>query len=126
VSFAGVLQRPRPVQRPHPPIVVGGWTPAALRRAVQVGNGWYGWQMGLGQTAETLRALRKATARRPRPAALGELEITITPPGTVDIDTCRRYRDLGVHGLALLPSTTDGTAIDDLIQTVGATLVPRI
>jgi probable F420-dependent oxidoreductase len=126
VSFAGVLQRPRPVQRPHPPIVVGGWTPAALRRAVQVGNGWYGWQMDLEQTAQTLEALREAGRRHERPAALGPLEITITPAGPVDVDTCRRYQDLGVHRLALLPSTTDGTVIDDLIQSVGETLVARI
>jgi probable F420-dependent oxidoreductase len=40
VSFAGVHQQPPPRQRPHPPIVVGGHSPAALRRAVRVGNGW--------------------------------------------------------------------------------------
>src|SRR5207249_633356 len=42
VSFAGVFQRPWPVQRPHPPIVVGGHSEAAYRRALMVGNGWYG------------------------------------------------------------------------------------
>jgi probable F420-dependent oxidoreductase len=125
-SFTGVMQRPRPVQRPHPPIVVGGWTPPALRRAVRDGNGWYGWQMDLEQTAQTLGALREAARRHQRPAALGELEITITPPGPVDVDTCRRYRDLGVHRLALLPSSTDGPAMDELIGSVGETLVGRI
>jgi alkanesulfonate monooxygenase SsuD/methylene tetrahydromethanopterin reductase-like flavin-dependent oxidoreductase (luciferase family) len=39
VAFADVVQRPRPAQRPHPPIVVGGESPAALHRAVQSGNG---------------------------------------------------------------------------------------
>src|SRR5262252_6060372 len=43
-SFEGVVQRPRPVQQPHPPIVIGGHSPAALRRAIVSGNGWYGWQ----------------------------------------------------------------------------------
>jgi len=126
VAFSGVLQRPRPVQRPHPPIVVGGWTPPALRRAVREGNGWYGWQMDLEQTAQTLSALRETARREDRPAALGELEITITPTGPVNVDVARRYRDLGVHRLALLPSTTDGSAIDDLIASVGDTLIGRV
>jgi hypothetical protein len=42
------------------------------------------------------------------------------------VDTCRRYRDLGVHRLALLPSSTDGLAMDELIGSVGETLVGRI
>ena len=44
VGFSDVLQRPRPVQEPHPPIVLGGHSPAAYRRAIEAGNGWYGWE----------------------------------------------------------------------------------
>jgi hypothetical protein len=57
---------------------------------------------------------------------LGELEITITPPGIPDVDTARRYADLGVHRLAIQPRTMDGTAMDELIATVGETLVGRV
>ena len=32
---------PKPVQKPHPPIWVGGESPAALRRAGRLGNAWY-------------------------------------------------------------------------------------
>src|SRR5262245_20653215 len=42
VSIEGVDAQPRPVQRPGPPIVVGGEAPVALRRAVMMANGWYG------------------------------------------------------------------------------------
>jgi probable F420-dependent oxidoreductase len=47
VSFSGLIERPLPVQRPHPPIVVGGHSKAAHRRAVEGANGWYGWDLGL-------------------------------------------------------------------------------
>ena len=42
VSFDGVDARPRPAQRPGPPIVLGGEAPAALRRAATTANGWFG------------------------------------------------------------------------------------
>lgn len=41
VSFADVIFSPKPVQTPHPPIWVGGESPAALRRAVTLGDAWY-------------------------------------------------------------------------------------
>ena len=126
VSFAGVIERPRPVQRPHPPIVVGGHSPAALGRAVRSGNGWYGWELDLEQTARSLAELREVAGRIERPAGLGELEITITPRGIPDADTARRYAALGVHRLAIQPPTMDGEAIDELIETIGDTLVGRI
>src|SRR5262247_1650051 len=47
VAFADVQAHPQPAQRPHPPIVVGGRTALAFRRAVQQGNGWYGFALDL-------------------------------------------------------------------------------
>lgn len=124
VSFEDVLERPRPVQRPHPPIVVGGHSPAAYRRAAREADGWYGWELDLGATAAALAELR----RQERPAGRGELEITITPtpPGPVDLETARRYAELGVHRLALQPPTMEGSAIDELIATVGDQLAGRV
>ena len=126
VSFADVMQRPLPAQRPHPPIVVGGHSPAAYRRAVRVANGWYGWQLDVEETRRTVVELRETARRLERPPELGELEITITPPAAVDVETALRYADAGVHRLALQPETMDGTAIDELIATVGDQLVGRL
>ena len=126
VKFDQVLQRPRPVQRPHPPIVVGGHSPSALRRAVLAGNGWYGWELDPAETARALDDLREAGRSHGRPPELGELEITITPPGVPNLDTAREYAALGVHRLAIQPRTMDGPAIDDLIATVRETLVDRV
>jgi probable F420-dependent oxidoreductase len=126
VSFSGVFQRPPPVQRPHPPIVVGGHSDAALRRAVTTANGWYGVYLDVEQAAEALRRLREFAAGCDRPAGLGELEITITPPGPVDLDTARRYADLGVHRLVIPPRSTDGSDMEQLIRSVGDTLVGRV
>lgn len=122
VSFDGVSQRPLPVQRPHPPIVVGGHVPAALRRAARLGNGWYGWELDVPQTEKALTALRAAD----RPAALGDLEITITPPSIPDLDTVHRYADLGVHRLVLQPDNMDSATMAKLITTVGESLIDKL
>ena len=41
VGFANISFAPKPVQKPHPPIWVGGESPAALRRAVRYGDVWF-------------------------------------------------------------------------------------
>ena len=41
VNFAGILFAPKPVQKPHPPIWVGGESGPALRRAARLGSTWY-------------------------------------------------------------------------------------
>jgi probable F420-dependent oxidoreductase len=126
VSFDGVVQRPRPVQRPHPPIVVGGHSRSALLRAVRAGDGWYGWELDPAQTALALADLRGLARDGQRPPGLGELEITITPPGVPDLDTVRRYAAAGVHRLAIQPPTMEGTAMDEVIAMVGERLVGRV
>jgi probable F420-dependent oxidoreductase len=127
VSFSGVIERPRPIQRPHPPIVVGGHSPTAYRRAIQSGNGWYGWDLDLEQTAEALASLRETAKRHDRPAGLGPLEVTITPPpGSLDAETARRYADLGVHRLTIQPHSMDGSAIEELITSAGERLIGRM
>ncbi|MBV8168837.1 MAG: LLM class F420-dependent oxidoreductase [Alphaproteobacteria bacterium] len=41
VNFADVDFSPKPVQKPHPPLWIGGESPPALRRAAKYGDGWY-------------------------------------------------------------------------------------
>jgi probable F420-dependent oxidoreductase len=99
VNFEGIQSLPRPVQQPHPPIVIGGGTPEAFQRAVQHGNGWYGFALDVDATARCIEGLQAAHHDVARPAELGELEISVTPAGKLDTDTIRRFADLGVHRL---------------------------
>ena len=102
-QISGVRQQPMPAQKPHPPIVVGGMSPVAYRRAVRQGNGWYGFAQTVEAAAASIAGLEEAASVEERPASLGGLEITVTPPGPVDADAVKRYEDLGVSRLALLP-----------------------
>jgi probable F420-dependent oxidoreductase len=40
-NFANIGFKPKPVQKPYPPIWVGGESPAALRRTAELGDAWY-------------------------------------------------------------------------------------
>lgn len=99
VSFAGIDAQPRPVQRPHPPIVIGGRSPQAFGRALTHANGWYGFALDLDETAACIAGLRAARAAHSRPSALGELHISVTPRGALTLDVVRRFADLGVTRL---------------------------
>jgi probable F420-dependent oxidoreductase len=102
VAFSGIDAQPRPAQRPHPPIHVGGQSPGAYRRAVLRGNGWYGFALDLDNTRRCLAGLAQAREQAARPAALGALEISVTPPPNVKPADVARYEELGVDRLALL------------------------
>ena len=75
MAFADVIFSPKPVQKPHPPIWVGGESPAALRRTVQLGNAWYPGNNNqvkpldtparLGAAMAELRRLAEAAGRDP-------------------------------------------------------------
>ena len=103
VRFSGIDAHPRPVQKPHPPIVVGGLSPSALRRAARYGNGWYGFFVDLDATKNAIEGLR-AAEQRGRPSGLGRLEISVTPPPRSTPDTLKRYAELGVDRLILYPT----------------------
>ncbi len=99
VVFEHIQALPRPVQRPHPPIVFGGATTPAFRRAVMHANGWYGFALDLDSTARCIDGLRAAQRDCQRPAELGELEISVTPSIRLDAETVKRFAELGVHRL---------------------------
>ena len=125
VSFDGVQAMPRPLQTPTPPIVVGGRTPPAFRRAVTQGHGWYGFGLDVGETQKLLAALREAERKHPRPPALGTLEISVTPPGYDLPDKATRdaYAAAGVHRLILRPRPEmDAPALERFAAETGRAL----
>ncbi len=124
VSFDGVQAMPRPVQAPVP-IVVGGRTPPAFRRAVTQGHGWYGFGLDVAETQKFVTALRETAKKHPRPPALGTLEISVTPPGldVPDKATVDAYAAAGVHRLILRPRPDmDAPALERFAADAGRAL----
>lgn len=125
-AFHDIQARPQPVQKPHPPVVIGGHTKEAFRRAVQYGNGWYGFALDLAATEKCLTGLKEAAQQVQRPTELGALEISITPGPQLDLEMAKRYADLGVH--RLIPfrrGKTEQELLDFISQTRDA-LIGRV
>jgi probable F420-dependent oxidoreductase len=126
-SFAGVQAHPRPVQRPTPPIVIGGHTAAAFRRAVENGHGWYGFALDGAGVTRCLDGLADAARRYPRPAELGPLQISVTPRGRIDEESARAYADLGVHRLIVTPPrAADAAGLERFIADIAGTVIGKV
>ena len=102
VSFSGIQARPQPAQSGGPPIIVGGNSPAAYRRAVTNGQGWYGFGMDVDGTKQCLDDLSEAQATYDRPEELGKLEISISPRVRPSEEVFQAFEDLGINRLILL------------------------
>jgi probable F420-dependent oxidoreductase len=120
VSFEGIQAHP---QR-NIPIVVGGHTPAAYRRAVEQAAGWYGFALDLNDTARCLTLLREAREQYDRPTDLGELEISVTPRHSLTQAIVNQFVDLGVHRLIVMPrSSLSEPQLQEFVTNIGETLI---
>lgn len=71
VAFAEARSEQKPVQRPYSPLLIGGSGPRALRRAVELGDGWYPMTGNPAEVRAGIAPIRElALARGPDPAAL--------------------------------------------------------
>jgi len=83
---------PKPVQKPHPPVLVGGAFPWAARRAVRYGDGWYP-NASAGDPELYLPQLRQMAAE----AGRDPKSLPVTIGGAPEDPTqLQRFRDLGV------------------------------
>lgn len=112
----GVQSKPMPVQKPHPPIIIGGMSDVAYRRAIRQGDGWYGFNQTEEAAAESIAGLKRAAESLGQADRFETLEISVTPRGPVDADRVKRFEDLGVSRLILLPQPDPaaGSLLDGL------------
>jgi alkanesulfonate monooxygenase SsuD/methylene tetrahydromethanopterin reductase-like flavin-dependent oxidoreductase (luciferase family) len=82
------------VQRPHPPILVGGESGPAYRRVARHGQGWYGFALTPERLREALAALERTLEAEGR--RRDDVLVYASPKGRPDADTLRAFRDAGV------------------------------
>lgn len=118
-SFEGIDAQPRPVQKPHPPIVVGGMSRSGAKRAARYGNGWYGFLTDPESTAQSVEWIRGYIAAGVRPDELGEVEISVTPPMRLTTAVVDKYAEIGVHRLIPMSNATSLGEVLRLVDDIG-------
>ena len=108
VSFTNAVQLPKPVQQPRPPIIIGGQTRAACRRAARMGDGWSSWLLPEDQIAATLQALDEECEQEGRDPNSLRRSHTIFYPGAEHFDAFldRSAKD-GVDEVIVVPWVPD-------------------
>jgi probable F420-dependent oxidoreductase len=91
VNLDPMIARPKPVQKPHPPIHVGGAFRHGARRAIRYGDGWI--PTARGDLAEVLPKFREMVREAGRDPA--SIEITLFGLGE-DLDRVKRLKEMGV------------------------------
>ena len=104
VDFPPMMTWPKPVQKPHPPVIIGGMFPHAARRALRYGDGWipHSRRPQYEDVTDFLPRFRQMAAEAGRDPA--SVPITVWGVGE-DLGRLQRYRDLGVARVVVsLPS----------------------
>jgi probable F420-dependent oxidoreductase len=100
--FPEVACEPHPVQKPHPPIWIGGHTGPALRRIVEYGDGWAAVVFNPQEFAERLDKLKEKAAKAGRD--LSTITLCVSPRGKrpeAMLEDIPRYQELGATYLYL-------------------------
>lgn len=104
----GAVQNPKPVQKPHPPLIFGGESDAALNRVATLGQGWYGFNLtpdAFKQSLEKLDKLLEANGR-----SRDDIAIYISPaPGSNRPDDFAQFAAAGAEQI-ILPVMANDTA----------------
>jgi probable F420-dependent oxidoreductase len=110
VDFPEMMAWPKPVQKPYPPILVGGAFPHAARRAIRYGDGWApiagrGPESDGEQVLPRFRQMLTEAGRDPQ-----SMPVTLFGPAE-DADRLARYRDQGVARVVVMLQSAKSDAI---------------
>ena len=136
---------PRPLQKPHPPLLIGGNSHRAIRRAAELGDAWYPFFTGSGVSAtartaemssegdliEGMRYLHEHCAKigRERPPEI--ILSSLTSPGEklhpeAMIERILRYDQLGVTGAAIHVDGKTRAEWCDNVERYGAEVLAKL
>ncbi len=122
VSFARAKSYPKPVQDGGVPIVIGGHTPAAARRAGRLGDGFFPARGDLATLPGLLDEMRRAA----REAGRDPDAIEVTTGGAMDVEGARRYADAGVDRLVVPPLGFDLDTLERQLGEFGENVIAKL
>jgi len=111
VNFDPMMAWPKPVQKPHPPVIVGGAFPYGARRAIRHGDGWvpHASRPEYGDVSDFLPQFQQMAKEAGRdPATLPVTMFRVVE----ELDRLRHYRDIGIARVVItLPSAGEDQVV---------------
>jgi probable F420-dependent oxidoreductase len=120
-DFEDLISSPKPLQDPHPPLVIGGNRPPALRRAARLGDGWHPMNVspdGLARRLETVRS--EATAAR-REHVLETVQVRLDMQ-RVTAESVAAYAEAGASDLVMSLNTANIDEIEKALESFAAAM----
>jgi probable F420-dependent oxidoreductase len=109
VNFDGARCFPKPARGKKLPIIFGGESIPALRRTADIGNGWFGFNVGPDDAAPLVKKLHAMLKANGRDA--NEVEIIVSPyTRKIGPDDLKTYRAAGVDELVMVASPPEDEA----------------
>jgi probable F420-dependent oxidoreductase len=118
VHFPPLRCEPKPVQKPYPPILLGGHTPKVLERVARTYDGWMPLVPNPEYLKDQVATLRKLTAEQGRNPDSLQITAFVDPAENgPSVDDLKRYAEAGASRVVLFSQTTaiaiaDGAALD--------------
>jgi probable F420-dependent oxidoreductase len=124
VAFHEAVMRPRPVDG-RVPVVVGGHSPAAARRAGRLGDGFFPAKGDLPALLDELRTAAEAAGRDPADIEVTWSGASVLAGGEQALDEVGRLAEMGVARLAIPPLSYDPAAVGDALAAFGQDVIAR-
>jgi len=126
-GFSGMKFSPKPLQKPHIPILIGGASRAAIRRAARLGDGWHPIAMAPEELSQGMRYLQEQAEVARRDASAIPVSVSAplgaaragrfslgVEPGEIT-QKCRAFEDLGVDRIVISSNTRNA---DEMLPTM--------
>lgn len=122
--FPEVHAVPTPVQKPHPPIIFGGESPAALRRVADLGDGWQPGLVSLQTLREKVDQLKELMAKRGRDFSRLSLSMLGSPDELKQKpELLSQLSELGVGEMVLFFSGMDAQGTISQLEDFARTMI---
>lgn len=125
VAFERVISRPRPAGGTVP-VVIGGHSRAAARRAGRIGDGFFPAKGDLATLIDEMRAAADAAGRDPDAVEITARGGALMAGGQAAVDEAGQLAELGVSRAMVSPLTYDPSAVGDTLAAFGADVIAQV
>ena len=137
--FSGMKFTPKPVQKPHIPIVIGGTSRAAIRRAARSGTTWHPTALAPEALAEGMDYLKEQAVKAGRDPSEISVSVSAAIGSTHNhnryslgeepeeiLERSQKYQEMGLERLLISPNTRDQSQLRPIMEMLAETVIPIV